>query len=134
VQCDTPQFSVIPYTSMMFSPRRAYQRSNSGGIGAAPPAGASHWSSPSPTRIFLRTMARRIGTASMRSSFSAGIFACTPCWNFTHSRGTEKNTVGRARCRSAANVSRLSAKKTCMPLAICPCSTAVRSATWDSGR
>ena len=30
-----------------------------------------------------------------------GIFALMPCWNFTHSRGTLKNTVGRARCKSA---------------------------------
>ena len=32
--------------------------------------------------------------------FSGGILACTPCWNFTHSRGTAKNTVGRARWMS----------------------------------
>ena len=31
--------------------------------------------------------------------------AWMPCWNLTHRRGTEKNTVGRARCRSRAKVS-----------------------------
>ncbi len=70
---------------------------------------------------------------SSRCSLAGGIFACTPCWNFTHSRGTEKKQVGRARCRSAAKVSSDSAKNTCMPLASMPCSTTMRSATCASG-
>jgi hypothetical protein len=75
-----------------------------------------------------------MGIFSSRSSLAGGIFALMPCWNFTHSRGTLKNTVGRARCRSCVKVSRLSAKYTCMPVASCPCSTSVRSATCDRGR
>ena len=79
-------------------------------------------------------MPRRIGIFSSIAIFSGGILACTPCWNFTHSRGTAKNTVGRARWMSATKVSRLSAKNTCMPVASRPCSTTMRSATWASGR
>ncbi len=57
-----------------------------------------------------------------------------PCWNLTHSRGTEKKMVGRERCRSAAKVSSDSAKYTCMPVRSQPCSTSTRSTTWASGR
>ena len=119
---------------MIGRPSLAYQSSNSGGIGAAPPAANLHWSRPSAERIFLRTMPRRMGIFSSRLSFSAGILECTPCWNLTHSRGTENSTVGRARWRSAVKVSRLSAKNTLMPVARSACSTSVRSATWASGR
>ena len=52
---------------------------------------------------------------SSRSSFAGGILANTPCWNFSHSRGTEMNSVGRARCRSCRKVSSDSAKNTCVP-------------------
>ena len=74
------------------------------------------------------------GSFSSRASFAGGIFAWTACWNLTQSRGTEKNTVGRARCRSTVKVSKVSAKNTCMPVASSACSTSVRSATWASGR
>ena len=70
----------------------------------------------------------------MSRSFAAGTLANTPCWNFTHRRGTEKNSVGRARRISAAKVSSDSAKNTRRPLASSPCSTMVRSATCASGR
>jgi len=65
-------------------------------MGAAPPAANSARSSPSARRILRPTTPRTIGIDSSRSSFRAGIFASTPCWNFTHRRGTEKKIVGLA--------------------------------------
>ena len=75
-----------------------------------------------------------IGIDSRRFSLAGGILWCTPCWNLTHSRGTEKKMVGRARCRSAAKVSSDSAKYTRMPVRSQPCSTSTRSTTCASGR
>ena len=77
----------------MSRPRLRYQLSTDGGIGAAPPAAQKTWSSPRPASTFFLTMPRRIGIFSNSAIFSGGILACTPCWNFTHSRGTLKNTV-----------------------------------------
>ena len=112
-----------------------YQRSSSGGIGAAPPAAKLHCveaeraAAPS-----CATMPPRIGMPQQPLQLRRRHLGVTPCWNLTHRRGTEKNTVGRARCRSATKVSRLSAKNTCMPVASSACSTSVRSATCASGR
>ena len=83
---------------------------------------------------FFFTMPDSTGIFRNRSSFFGGILWLTACWNLTHSRGTEKNTVGRARCMSVVKVSRLSAKNTCMPVVSCACSTSARSTTCDSGR
>ncbi len=54
---------------------------------------------------------------------AGGILACTPSWNFCHSRGTDTNSVGRARFRSCTKVSRLSAKYTWKPVSNVPVST-----------
>ena len=49
----------------------------------------------------------------MDSSVSSFFCACwqTPCWNLSHRRGTEMNTVGRALQMVGEEVSERSAKK-----------------------
>jgi hypothetical protein len=79
-------------------------------------------------------MPPRIGIFRKRSSFLGGILCSTPCWNFTHRRGTEMNSVGRARRTSVTKVSSDSLKYTCGDATNDAASTNERSKTCASGR
>ena len=68
------------------------------------------------------------------SSGSVASFAVMPAWNFSHTRGTAKKTVGRQSARSRATVSRLSANHTSHPMEAWANSDVMRSAMWLSGR
>ena len=59
-----------------------------------------------PLIILLTTL----GNALLNGLLAPLLGLNTPCWNFSHSRGTEMNSVGRARCRSCKKVSSDSAK------------------------
>ena len=112
-----------------------YQAISSAGIGAEPLKAAMVLSSPSPVSTFFATMRPRIGIDSSRSSFFGGILWKTPCWNFSHSRGTEMNSVGCARLMSCTKVSSDSAKNTCVrPSTSDAPSTHERSKLCASGR
>lgn len=74
------------------------------------------------------------GLLSKALSLSCGSLASTPSWNFIHSRGTERNKVGRARRRSAENVASDSLKKTWKPWRRELAKTTAPSNTCASGR
>ena len=124
----------MPYNSIRFKPSAPYQRNNSGGMGAAPPAAKRHWSNPKAVNIFFCTKRLSNGILSSIASFFGGILPCTPSRNLSHNLGTEKKKVGLARCKSCANVSWDSTKKTCIPVASNMCSTKPRSAMCDKGK
>ena len=111
-----------------------YQRSSSGGIGAAPPAADAHWSRPSAVRTFLRTMRRTIGMREQpvelrrRHLREHALLELDP-----QARHREEDRRPRALQVGREGVEGLG-EVDVQPLASSPCSTSVRSATCASGR
>ena len=104
-------------------------------MGAEPLPADTTASRPSDASTCLETTGPLTGSASAASSFSAGIFANTPCWNLSHSRGTEMKELGRARFRSSTKVVSDSEKNTCtLPATRDQQAIFERSNTWDSGK